>query len=318
MANYQGRAHGGDGWFRIMEFSPARNVIRFRTFSPTLGRYESDPDSSSQFTLDCDLSGGDGGFHPIATFPGVPSGATVSVPWAGLQRGETYEWYATVSDGSGTVTGPTWQFQTVDDAAPAAVVTVPNGAEMLTLTHELNVTWETANLPGTRRVDVELSRSGPGGPWESLVTDLPDLGSWKWGVSTPVTSNAFMRVVVRSDQAIQVSDTSDLPFAIIAPAATGVDEPAPRAFALDAVVPNPSRGSCRVRFTLARAGRIRLAVVDVAGREVARLCDGSRAAGAHEIGWDGRVGGAPAPAGLYFVRLHGGGQVVSRRVAVVR
>ena len=97
-----------------------------------------------------------------------------------------------------------------------------------------------------------------------------------------------------------------------------MDERAPRAFAFDAVVPNPSRGSCRVRFTLARADRIRLEVVDVAGRRVARLADGSRAAGAHEIAWDGRIAGAPAPAGLYFVRLHAGGQVVNRRIAIVR
>jgi hypothetical protein len=41
---------------RLLEFSPAHNVIRVRTWSPTLGQFEADADSSSQFTLAVDLS----------------------------------------------------------------------------------------------------------------------------------------------------------------------------------------------------------------------------------------------------------------------
>ena len=36
---------GGDGWLRYLEFSPAQNVIRVRTYSPKLDRYEDDQDS---------------------------------------------------------------------------------------------------------------------------------------------------------------------------------------------------------------------------------------------------------------------------------
>jgi hypothetical protein len=54
MSDYQGRANGGDGWLRILEFSPANNEIRVRTYSPTLNQFETDADS--QFTLSYDMT----------------------------------------------------------------------------------------------------------------------------------------------------------------------------------------------------------------------------------------------------------------------
>ena len=54
LSDYQGRERGGDGWLRIMKFSPTRNRIQVSTYSPTLGKYERDADS--QFTLEYDMS----------------------------------------------------------------------------------------------------------------------------------------------------------------------------------------------------------------------------------------------------------------------
>ncbi len=54
LSDYQGRERGGDGWLRIMKFSPAQNRIHVSTYSPTLAKYERDADS--QFTLEYDMS----------------------------------------------------------------------------------------------------------------------------------------------------------------------------------------------------------------------------------------------------------------------
>jgi len=73
---------------------------------------------------------------------------------------------------------------------------------------------------------------------------------------------------------------------------------------LTALGPNPFHGSAAVSFTLARAGRVELAVYDLMGREVRSLARGDMAAGAQRRVWDGRRGdGSDAPAGVYFVRL---------------
>ncbi|MGH7930493.1 MAG: PKD domain-containing protein, partial [Candidatus Binatia bacterium] len=54
MSDYLARANGGDGWLRILEFSPANNRIRVRTYSPTLNQFETDADS--EFTLSYDMT----------------------------------------------------------------------------------------------------------------------------------------------------------------------------------------------------------------------------------------------------------------------
>jgi hypothetical protein len=45
LADYQERSNGGDGWLRVMEFSPTTNSISVKTYSPTLNQYETDADS---------------------------------------------------------------------------------------------------------------------------------------------------------------------------------------------------------------------------------------------------------------------------------
>jgi len=54
LADYQGLSHGGNGWLRILEFDPAANKIQVKTYSPTLGQY--DTDEESQFVLDYNFS----------------------------------------------------------------------------------------------------------------------------------------------------------------------------------------------------------------------------------------------------------------------
>ena len=58
LSDYQARSRGGDGWLRIMRFSPARNEISIRTFSPFVneGRGAFETDESSQFVLNYDMS----------------------------------------------------------------------------------------------------------------------------------------------------------------------------------------------------------------------------------------------------------------------
>jgi hypothetical protein len=84
------------------------------------------------------------------------------------------------------------------------------------------------------------------------------------------------------------------------------------------IAPNPTPGALRIGFALARAGKARLSVMDVQGREVATVAEGEYPAGRFETNWNGRVGGQDAPMGLYFVRLWAGGVTMTRRVALAR
>lgn len=82
--------------------------------------------------------------------------------------------------------------------------------------------------------------------------------------------------------------------------------------------PNPAHGRVAVRWSIARAGTVRLGVYDPAGRLVRELVHAERPAGADEAAWDGRrASGESAEPGVYFVRLAAPGFVQSRRVVLM-
>jgi len=82
--------------------------------------------------------------------------------------------------------------------------------------------------------------------------------------------------------------------------------------------PNPFSESTRMAFRLQREGVARLQIIDVAGREVARIED-RLGAGSHEFSWNGRdVGGTPVSAGRYFYRLDAAGASRSGNLVLVR
>ncbi len=96
-------------------------------------------------------------------------------------------------------------------------------------------------------------------------------------------------------------------------APTAVSAGQPLVSALTGPWPNPTSGTSRLDFALARTGEAELAIYDAGGRRVRLLASGVLAAGAHEATWDGTdARGNPTPAGLYFARLTGNG---ARQVA---
>ena len=83
--------------------------------------------------------------------------------------------------------------------------------------------------------------------------------------------------------------------------------------ALAAPSPNPLHGSSSITYSLPRAGRVRLAVYDVTGRQVAVLAAGERAAGTHRESFDA----AGLPDGVYLTRLEMGGLERTQRCVVL-
>ena len=84
-----------------------------------------------------------------------------------------------------------------------------------------------------------------------------------------------------------------------------------------AAAPNPFVGQVALRYTLAVRDDVRLEILDVSGRRVRLLEDGSRDAGVRTIHWDGRDdGGSARAAGLYFAHLGVGERSVVKRVVL--
>ena len=78
--------------------------------------------------------------------------------------------------------------------------------------------------------------------------------------------------------------------------------------------PNPFAASTTVRYGLDRTQRVRLAVYDVLGREVALLAEGVRSQGTHRVVFDAGA----LPSGVYLFRLTAGGAAQVRRATLLR
>lgn len=110
LADFQSRDNGGNGWLRIWEFSPANDELTVRTYSPTLKKFETD--ALSEFTLKVNLKGAGGKFEPRGTVDVEGGSGAAKQAIEDLGPGQTYEWYATVTDCTHVVTTPVQRFKT--------------------------------------------------------------------------------------------------------------------------------------------------------------------------------------------------------------
>ncbi len=78
--------------------------------------------------------------------------------------------------------------------------------------------------------------------------------------------------------------------------------------------PNPFNAVTTIGYSLPAAGHVRLAVYDISGRTVGLLVDDNLAAGRYVCEFDG----IDLSAGLYFVRLEAGSDVLTRKVVFIK
>ena len=96
-------------------------------------------------------------------------------------------------------------------------------------------------------------------------------------------------------------------------------EPAVTTTDLLPVIPNPSRGTAYIEYTLAAPTAVELDVYSVDGRRVKSLGTGMQEAGRYHLVWNGTdERGSPVHSGLYFVRLHVGAAHVTRLMTLIR
>lgn len=165
--------------------------------------------------------------------------------------------------------------------------------------HDVTLAWATFSAAAD---EAGMSRRYGGIHFEDGDLDSRRLGRL---VAGAVWDKA-MRYIQGTAGTVPVANAAA---AAAAPSAPAVD--ASVACAIVGAAGSPVGAGCRVSFVLREAGAARITVVDVQGRMVASLVDGSLAAGVHDVVWHG-----PAAAGVYFVRLESGGRSTARRVLV--
>ncbi len=87
---------------------------------------------------------------------------------------------------------------------------------------------------------------------------------------------------------------------------------------LQPVVPNPSRGSSVLTFSLVAAAHVDLSIYSVDGRRIRTIASGMHQAGTFRFAWDGTDDrGTSLKSGVYFVRFVGSGVQKTRLVTLI-
>jgi len=95
------------------------------------------------------------------------------------------------------------------------------------------------------------------------------------------------------------SDTSSHVQVTVSSVSSDHEADIPNAFFLSPNYPNPFNATTRIEYGLPRRALVRFDIFDVLGRRVARLTDGWKEAGYHELDFDARR----LPTGLYFCQM---------------
>jgi sugar lactone lactonase YvrE len=189
--------------------------------------------------------------------------------------------------------------------------------------------WTDYTVDMVRRADLDGSEVenlyvvGPNLNPDGIALDL-DTGKVYWGQAHAINRGKIMRMNLDGTypEDVLTGDFGIITHMALVPSSTGVEEgiePASMAFRLEANAPNPFNPATTIRFAVPEAGRVLLEVYDVRGRLVAVLADGSREPGESAVTWRGTDDqGDMLPSGVYFARLRAGGEVLTRKITLVR
>jgi hypothetical protein len=144
----------------------------------------------------------DGSFAPAARFE-TPSPGTATTLRAGVDADHNglADIVVVADEGSGFSSRNTLRFLR-EASVPASLrvsLVQPGANRVLRAGAVCFVDWRSAVPAGAAStVDLELSRSGPAGPFVPLAAGLPDNGRWQWRVPAEISEDCRLRITVMS------------------------------------------------------------------------------------------------------------------------
>jgi hypothetical protein len=248
---------------------------------------------------------GNGSYATMDPCAVADTGGTVHLVWKDSQTGNREVFYKACVDG-------------VWDATPTNIsgTSTASGRPSISVDDRgcLYVVWEE-KTDGIHYDIVHRTRGSAGG-WSEMVNISESAGVDSRSASAlPVTGPALCCVWTEGE-----SVPYDIAFYY--EETTGVAETEAgdgNLLRLRRNHPNPFSSTTTIRYELPEPGRVNATVYDACGRRVRTIVSERRAAGTHEIIWDGKNdSGADLAAGVYFCTVACGGRRATTRMVIVR
>ena len=134
---------------------------------------------------------------------------------------------------------------------------------------------------------------------------------WRW-TAPAETGRVTISVRVSDGQGASASADADV---AVEGTTVGTEDPGiPDRIALMQNYPNPFNPSTTIEYMLPEPGHVRLAVYDLAGREIRTVVDKVHAPGAYSVRFDAQ----DIPSGKYLYRLESNGKVITNGMVLVK
>ncbi len=226
-----------------------------------------------------------------------------------LDSEQAYLWrVAAVADTGGAVWSRVNSFYAT--AGFVRLLAPDSGGAVATGTSTM-IRWES-NLPDSLRVQL-LKDDGVAADLGAVPAAYP---GYTWFVSSSLAPGATYRIRIASVSDPAYADTSADMFSIAtATHVSGAQESAvPDDWVLEQNFPNPFNPTTCIRYVLPSAAYVHLSVHSMLGQEVARIDEGIRSAGLHDVVFDGSA----LPSGVYTYTLRISGRSVSRKLILMK
>jgi len=244
--------------------------------------------------------------HRMADIVHGAVGADLGVIEAGLNTGQTDTYFFQVSAPQDVRVTIVW----TDPAGPAVPIVVDGSTSVLVNDLDLRVTFvptATTTLPWTLSLGAP---SNPAAHGDNTVDNVEQ-------VDIDTAPAGLYRVTVGHKGSLEPANAQNYSLVyrgMHEAQSTPVAGHTP-VFALSAPYPSPVAGTATVDFTMGQAGRVSIAVYDVAGRRVATLLDSSSyAAGPGSVQFSAH----DIPSGVYFVKMQTASETLTRKITVVK
>lgn len=176
-----------------------------------------------------------------------------------------------------------------------------------------------ASTPGYDLGAVSFSLMGPDGTGFGYFAYANETAGTKYGQNYVDSGSAYDGMY--TDNASSEADQNgwwyiaqDSFKGTISSTPTGVDDETPEAFMAAQNSPNPFNPTTTISYTIPEAGRVQVAVYNLAGQHVATISDAQQQAGSHSVIWDASNNAA----GVYFCTISAGSQSQTIKMTLLK
>jgi hypothetical protein len=178
------------------------------------------------------------------------------------------------------------------------------------------VNWQSAVPVGpAATVTIEFSSNGNAGPWNTVVANAPNNGTYQWIVPASVNSpNCFLKYTLTAGSSIQSVTNSNafgVGTCVISP--TSVEEQSINTLGFS-VYPNPMTTQGYAHFNLERSGNVKIQIVDMLGQVVSTVVNETLSSGSHNPA----IPITNLTSGIYFCRIISGDITMNEKIVVAK